>query len=81
MAEKKEYVRGGNKGIYVTKDGYLVDRKRANELNRKYKKENYEKLTIRVRKDDEEVLEKLKSVESMNAYILELIRKDIKASK
>ena len=81
MAEKKEYVRGGNRGIYVTKEGYLVDRIRANELNRKYKKETYEKLTIRVRKDDKEILEKLESVESKNAYILDLIRKDIKASK
>ncbi len=48
MAERKEYVRGGNRGIYVTKDGYLVDIKRANELNRKYKKETYERLTIRL---------------------------------
>ena len=62
MAERKEYVRGGNRGIYVTKDGYLVDRKRANELNRKYKKETYERLTIRVRKDDSKILDKLNRV-------------------
>ncbi len=62
MAERKEYVRGGNRGIYVTKDGYLVDRKRANELNRKYKKETYERLTIRVRKDDSKIPDKLNRV-------------------
>ena len=62
MAERKEYVRGGNRGIYVTKDGYLVDRKRANELNRKNKKETYERLTIRVRKDDSKILDKLNRV-------------------
>ena len=81
MAEKKEYVRGGNRGIFVTKDGYLVDRKRLNELNNKFKKETYERLTIRIRKDDTEILEKLESVENKNKYILDLIRKDIKASK
>lgn len=81
MTQKKEYVRGGNKGIFVTKDGYLVDRIKFNEQNKKYKKETYEKLTVRIRKDDTEVLKKLESVKSKNNYILELIRKDIKASK
>lgn len=38
----------------------------------------YKSFQIRVRRDDEEVLDKLNSVESMNGYILDLIRKDIR---
>lgn len=77
---KKEY-KTGNKYYYISKEGYFRDRKTVDRINNEYKKATYERLTIRIRKDDTEILEKLDSVESKNAYIIELIRNDIKASK
>lgn len=77
---KKEY-KSGTKKYYIDKDGYKRDRKEYDRINNEYKKRTYERLTIRIRKDDTEVLEKLESVESKNNYIVELIRADIKASK
>ena len=47
----------------------------------KYDKKTYKKLGFRVRYDDKEVLKKLESVPSVSAYVVELIRKDIEASK
>lgn len=42
-----------------------------------YIKDNYKSIKLRVRKDDNEVLNRLYSVDNINAYILELIRKDV----
>ena len=77
---QKEY-KSGTRKYYIDKNGYKRDRKNTDRLVNEYKKRTYERLTIRIRKDDEEVLEKLDSVESKNNYIVELIRADIKASK
>lgn len=77
---KKEY-KTGTKRFYIDKDGYKHNRKNTDRLNNEYKKRTYASVNIRIRKDDTEVLEKLASVESKNAYIIDLIRKDIKASK
>lgn len=49
--------------------------------NNKYAKKTYLRFMMNVRKDDKEVIKKLESVTSKNGYILDLIRKDIKASK
>lgn len=45
-----------------------------------YNKNNYKSYKLRVRKDDDEVVEKLSSVNNLNSYILGLVRKDIKDS-
>ena len=49
--------------------------------NNKYDKKTYKKYGFRVRYDDKELYKKLESVPSINAYVVDLIRKDIKASK
>lgn len=77
---KKEY-KSGTKKYYIDKDGYKRDRKNTNKLVNEYKKRTYEAYTIRVRKTETDVIEKLASVESKTKYIMELIRKDIKASE
>lgn len=46
-----------------------------------YTSTHYVKFTYRVRTDDTEILDKLKSVDSVNGYITELIRKDIENGK
>ena len=74
---KKEY-RSGTKMFYIDKNGYRRNRKEYDRINNDYKKATYERLTIRIRKDDTEILDKLNSVESKNNYITELIRKDIR---
>lgn len=42
-----------------------------------YNKQNYKQIRIRLRNDDP-VLEHLKEQESVNAYIIQLIREDMK---
>ncbi len=42
-----------------------------------YNKENYKLYLFRVKKNDTEVIEKLESVENRNAYLTNLLRKDI----
>jgi len=52
----------------------MNDVKYINEYNKK----NYFEIRIRIRKDtNEDVIEKLNSVESKNQYIVDLIKKDI----
>ncbi len=46
-----------------------------------YIKKNYKTVKIRIRKDDEEVLKKLESVENVNRYILNLIRLDARCPR
>lgn len=46
-----------------------------------YIKGNYKTIKIRVRKEDEEVIKKLESVDNINQYLLSLIRMDIKAPR
>lgn len=53
------------------KPGYW---KKNNETIKKI----YKSILIRVRRDDTEIWEKLNSVESVNGYILNLIREDIR---
>lgn len=47
----------------------------------KYDKNNYKNLSIRIRKDNIEVLKQLESVPSKNAYIVYLIEQDIENKK
>lgn len=49
--------------------------------NNVYAKKTYLRFMMNVRKDDKDVIKKLESVPSKNRYIIDLIRKDIKASK
>lgn len=44
----------------------------------KFKKENYKRIEILIKKDDEELIEHLSKQANRNQYIIELIRKDIK---
>ncbi len=76
----KEY-KSGDKRFYIGSDGYKRNRANADRLNSEYKSRTYRRITLLIRKDDTDVLEKLDSVEPINAYIVDLIRKDIKASK
>lgn len=46
----------------------------------KYNKDNYKTILLRLRKDENEILEKLSSVESVNSYIRSLIKEDISPS-
>lgn len=59
------------------------DYKKKYARQRKYDKKTYniKHLTLYIRKDDPEVLEKLESVPSKNSYIIGLIRKDIENEK
>ena len=51
------------------------------EVNARYKKENYVPLLVRISKIyDKDVLQKLESVENKRQYILNLIRKDIESN-
>ena len=43
-----------------------------------FNKTNYKNVAIRIRKDNINVIQKLESVTSKNAYIISLIEKDIK---
>lgn len=45
-------------------------------INR-YIKDTYRTIKLRVRNDDKIIINKLKQVENINGYVLELIRKDI----
>ena len=58
----------------------MENKKRLDYIN-DYNKKNYKQIKLVVRQDDVEILDKLKSVPSIRAYLLELIRQDIKASK
>lgn len=42
-----------------------------------YNKEKYKTFKLRVKKEDEEILDRLSLVDSINAYIIDLIRKDV----
>ena len=53
-------------------------KKRNQQYIREYNKQNYKRITLMVPKSNEDVIEKLSSVPSMSAYILELIEKDLK---
>lgn len=46
----------------------------------KYNKDKYKSILLRLRKDEAEILAKLSSVSSVNAYILSLIKEDISPS-
>lgn len=51
----------------------------SNEWHKDYLKNNYKKLTIRVRLDDQNgVLDKINNTENVNEYIYNLILADIK---
>ena len=80
MATKK-YKNGGTRKTIVDNTGYKRDRKETNKRDMEYKKNTYTAITFRVRKDDIDVLEKLNEVDNKQAYIIDLIRKDIKASE
>lgn len=47
----------------------------------KFNKENYKQFTLRINKKDLEVLEQLEKQSSINSYIINLIKQDIKDEK
>lgn len=59
----------------------MADIKKNGDANSRYKKKNYVQLLVRISKVyDQDVLQKLESVENKRQYILNLIRKDIESS-
>lgn len=50
---------------------------RATAATMKYQRKTYCRIVLRIRYDDKEVLEKLKSVPSKKDYIVSLIKDDI----
>lgn len=60
-----------------------MDKWKKNKIDysNKYNKQAYINLSIRIRKDNIEVLKQLESVPSKNAYIVYLIKKDIEDKK
>ena len=60
-----------------------MDKWKKNKIDysNKYNKQAYINLSIRIRKDNIEVLKQLESVPSKNAYIVYLIEQDIKNKK
>lgn len=54
---------------------------RFREYDKEFQKETYQRFTVRVRKDETDVLEKLNNVENKAQYIINLIRADIEKSK
>ena len=60
-----------------------MDKWKKNKIDysNKYNKQAYINLSIRIRKDNTEVLKQLESVPSKNAYIVYLIEKDIEDKK
>lgn len=60
-----------------------MDKWKKNKIDysNKYNKQAYINLSIRIRKDNIEVLKQLESVSSKNAYIVYLIEKDIEDKK
>lgn len=57
-----------------------MEKWKANKINynNQYNKDSYFNVAIRIRKDNTEVINKLNSVKSKNAYIIDLIEQDIK---
>lgn len=60
-----------------------MEKWKANKINynNQYNKDSYFNVAITIRKDNTEVINKLNSVKSKNAYIIDLIEQDIKRSK
>lgn len=60
-----------------------MDKWKKNKIDysNNYNKQAYINLSIRIRKDNTEVLKQLESVPSKNAYIVYLIEKDIEDKK
>ncbi len=60
-----------------------MDKWKRNKIDysNNYNKQVYTNLSIRIRKDNIEVLKQLESVPSKNAYIVYLIEKDIEDKK
>lgn len=60
-----------------------MDKWKKNKIDysNKYNKQAYINLSIRIRKDNTEVLKQLESVPSKNAYIVYLIEQDIENKK
>lgn len=60
-----------------------MDKWKKNKIDysNNYNKHAYTNLSIRIRKDNTEVLKQLESVPSKNAYIVYLIEKDIEDKK
>ena len=57
-----------------------ASKKKLNYI-KKYNKKTYKQIKFEVRLDDAEVLKKLESVPSVRAYILKLIRQDIRKAE
>ena len=55
--------------------------KEAIKKNNEIVKRIYRNYLVRIRKDDVAIIDKLNSVDSINGYIVGLIRKDLKKTK
>lgn len=77
---KKEY-KSGTKQFYIDNLGHKTNRKNKDRINNEYKARTYTRVSVLIRREDKDVIEKLESVESKTQYIVDLIRKDIEASK
>ena len=53
-------------------------KKHRRDYQLKYVKDTYMRIDLRIRNDEKEIIKHLKKQKSKNAYIIELIRKDIK---
>lgn len=54
------------------------EKKSRGKYQSKYTKEHYKKVTFLVKLEDENVIKKLESVNSMGEYIVDLIKADIR---
>ena len=64
---------------YMCRGLTIVNPNKINYIT-KYNKENYKMYQFRVRKNDEEVIQKLEGVSNRNSYITKLIREDISSN-
>lgn len=80
MAKRKQYSTGTKK-YYIDENGYKHDRKTRDKLTNEYKARTYHRVALLIRKEETDVIKKLESVESKTQYIIDLIKKDIEASK
>lgn len=77
MAKKNSDYASGSKKYIIGTDGYKRNRKAVQKYQQERHKKVYQKISLLIRKEDTDILDKLNSVENKKDYILGLIRKDI----
>ncbi len=55
----------------------MKEKKNRTSYKNNYQKETYKRIVSLVRTDDEELMKKINSVESINDYVYSLIKKDV----